>query len=187
MGNSFLDFMKHIGIFIICAQTMLHFVAGKSYEKYVKLLIGIIILAQFIVPVRGIFLGSSNADILGQVEIFSQEIEKNKADMAMKYEAVEITDSVEAEMKGKLEPIAEAYGYDIEKIDINDEDSKLIIKIGHRKDKNTVKIEKIEKIKIQKEQEKKEIDVQKEAPDGMREEFSKQLGVDEEYINILLE
>lgn len=42
--------IRRIGIFMIAAQTVLHFAAGKQYEKYLKVITGVIILLQFLSP-----------------------------------------------------------------------------------------------------------------------------------------
>lgn len=42
--------IRRIGIFMIAAQTLIHFAAGKQYEKYLKIISGVIILIQFIAP-----------------------------------------------------------------------------------------------------------------------------------------
>ncbi|MCM1175079.1 MAG: stage III sporulation protein AF [Blautia sp.] len=47
--------IKRIGIFMIAAQAVIHFTPGQKYEKYVKLLVGMMILLQFAAPLHGIF------------------------------------------------------------------------------------------------------------------------------------
>ena len=42
--------IRRIGIFIIAAQTVMHFAAGRQYEKYLKIITGVIILLLFIGP-----------------------------------------------------------------------------------------------------------------------------------------
>lgn len=42
--------IKEIGIFMIAAQTVIHFAPGKQYEKYIKSVSGIIILLLFLRP-----------------------------------------------------------------------------------------------------------------------------------------
>lgn len=46
---------KQTGIFIVCAQMILHFKAAECYEKYIRLLISIMVLAQVIVAVSAVF------------------------------------------------------------------------------------------------------------------------------------
>ena len=50
MTVNILDNIRRIGVFMIAAQTMLHFAAGKQYEKYMKVITGVIILLMFIGP-----------------------------------------------------------------------------------------------------------------------------------------
>ena len=42
--------IRRVGIFIIAAQTLIHVAAGKQYEKYMKVIAGVIILLQFVSP-----------------------------------------------------------------------------------------------------------------------------------------
>lgn len=42
--------IKRIGLFMIAAQTFIHFVAGKQYEKYMKIIAGVIVLLLFVRP-----------------------------------------------------------------------------------------------------------------------------------------
>lgn len=76
MGKTFLEFMKEIGIFIICAQSLIHFVAGKKYEKYMKVLIGMMILAQFVAPVRDILSDGSAQMMWTEIERFQTQMEE---------------------------------------------------------------------------------------------------------------
>ena len=39
-----------LGIFMICAQVLVHFTPGEAYEKYIKLLVGLLFLAQLLEP-----------------------------------------------------------------------------------------------------------------------------------------
>ena len=50
MGE-FLEAIKRIGIFMIAAQAVIHFAPGQKYEKYMKLIVSIMILMQFIMPI----------------------------------------------------------------------------------------------------------------------------------------
>lgn len=42
--------IKRIGLFMIVAQTFMHFAAGQQYEKYMKIIAGIIVLLLFVRP-----------------------------------------------------------------------------------------------------------------------------------------
>lgn len=134
MGESFLEFMKGIGIFIICAQSFLHFAAGKSYEKYVKLLIGVMILAQFVVPVRNLFLGTENGELHEEVERFQMELEyaMQNAQLEVQKQGLEIaaTDAkkpITEEIRQRLSEAAKDNGYYIKEVQITEEPPKTIL------------------------------------------------------------
>ena len=42
--------IKRIGLFMIVAQTFIHFAAGRQYEKYMKIIAGVIVLLLFAQP-----------------------------------------------------------------------------------------------------------------------------------------
>lgn len=68
--------IRHIGIFMIVAQTVMHFAAGKQYEKYMKIITGIIILLMFVTP----FVSSSDSPITDwqtELERMEQQIQSN--------------------------------------------------------------------------------------------------------------
>ncbi len=50
MLEGFLDTIKNVGIFIVCAQAIVHFRPKASYEKYIKVLVSIIVLVMLIAP-----------------------------------------------------------------------------------------------------------------------------------------
>ncbi len=136
MGYSFLEFMKRIGIFIICAQSILHFAAEKSYERYVKILVGIMILAQFIVPVRSLLLGADNGEIWSAVEEFQREMDKAMEDAEIVYEEEEdgeLTQALQEEIKKNLEEIAGNYGYGISEVFLYEEPPKLKVNVFREK------------------------------------------------------
>ncbi len=45
-----LDMIGEIGVFMLVAQTVVHFAAGRQYEKYIKTITGVILLLLFIEP-----------------------------------------------------------------------------------------------------------------------------------------
>ncbi|MDE6926541.1 MAG: hypothetical protein K2P59_15025, partial [Acetatifactor sp.] len=49
--NSLFQTICRIGIFMICAQTVIHFRPQESYEKYLKLLVSAMVLIQMFLPV----------------------------------------------------------------------------------------------------------------------------------------
>lgn len=47
----FLTMLKQTGIFLLAGQIILQFRPGQQYEKYVRLLLGLMVLAQLAVPI----------------------------------------------------------------------------------------------------------------------------------------
>lgn len=194
MGYTFLEFMKGIGIFIVCAQSVMHFAAGKSYEKYVKLLIGIMVLAQFVVPIRAILLGHDNAEIFESIGSFQEEIEAAMDSTEITYEDTQLSQSLQEEIKGKLESIANEYDYSIKEAVINENPAKLIIKITALTEFNAEsKKVMIDKIKIDSDKDENLVEGQEnknksaDIPDKMINDFSVCLGTDQSYIEIMIE
>ena len=68
--------IRRIGIFMIAAQTVMHFAAGKQYEKYMKIIAGVIILLMFIKPFAS-SLGNPAADWQAEVERMEQQVQSN--------------------------------------------------------------------------------------------------------------
>lgn len=66
-----LENIRRIGIFMIAAQTVIHFAAGKQYEKYMKTIASVIILLLFVGP----FVGSSE-DIMAKWQSEAEKMAK---------------------------------------------------------------------------------------------------------------
>lgn len=189
-----MEFMKSIGIFILCTQSFMHFAAGKSYEKYVKLLIGVMILAQFIVPVRAVFLGGEDARIWEEIERFQQELEAVALEMdadvaiAMNQDGVE-KKALEEEIKERLTDTAGSYGMTIEEVQVKEEPPKVTVMIYQKVEENNAGRIKVEKITIGgKGQE--ETEKISEATGDMIQElstaFSRALGVNADYVEVIV-
>ena len=57
MQNSLFQAICRMGIFLICVRTIIHFRPQEAYEKYLRLLAGIMILIQLLLPVGKYLLG----------------------------------------------------------------------------------------------------------------------------------
>lgn len=75
MIYDFLEFIKRMGVFLLCAECILHFAPGNSYQKYIRALIGLMILMQFMVPIRAILTGEEKAVIESQVNELRYQLE----------------------------------------------------------------------------------------------------------------
>ena len=115
--------IRHIGIFMIVAQTVIHFASGKQYEKYMKIIAGVLILLQFISPFV-----SSSGDI---VEKWQAEVEGMMRQIAeqnqTRQEIPSMTGSVETmviqqieeEMKSRMNDIVSDYDCEVADVEID--------------------------------------------------------------------
>lgn len=76
-----LEYMKRIGIFMIAAQTVIHFAAGKQYEKYMKMIAGVIVLLMFIAPFV-----SSSGDIMQRWQAQSEQMARQMERQAQEWQ-----------------------------------------------------------------------------------------------------
>lgn len=63
------------GIFLICAQTVVHFRPKEFYDKYLKLLLSVMLLLQLLQPVLTMFGGGDGWNAEEQVTGFTQELQ----------------------------------------------------------------------------------------------------------------
>ena len=61
-----------MGIFMICAQTIVHFRPKESYEKYCKLLVGMMVLLLLMIPLTGFLLGEDSRLSVSVVEEYQR-------------------------------------------------------------------------------------------------------------------
>lgn len=71
-----------IGIFMICAQTIVHFRPKETYEKYLKLLVSVMVLIQLFLPVGNFLLGGGMEQALEKLETFRGRIEQEMEEAA---------------------------------------------------------------------------------------------------------
>ena len=64
-----------VGIFLICAQTVVHFRPKESYDKYLKLLLSVMLLLQLLQPVLNAFGGGDGWNAQEQVAGFTEELQ----------------------------------------------------------------------------------------------------------------
>ena len=58
--EAFMKSIVQVGIFMICAQVLIHFRPNGSYEKYMKMLVSIMILIQVAFPIAGLLTGGKS-------------------------------------------------------------------------------------------------------------------------------
>ena len=65
-----------VGIFMICAQTIVHFRPNGSYEKYLKMLVSVMLLIQIFLPITKMFSEDVSLQIQQRVTWFEQSMEE---------------------------------------------------------------------------------------------------------------
>lgn len=86
-----LDVIRRVGIFIICAQMIVHLKPNESYEKYLKLLMSVMVMVQIIFPVMQL-LGSKwdEADFADRMRAYGQALQGERKDADLTGAADEI-------------------------------------------------------------------------------------------------
>lgn len=76
MGENLFQIIKQVGIFMICAQMILHFKPAQSYGKYIRLLMSMMVLAQLAVPIMGIFGRKGESSFQNRLYFYDAELEQ---------------------------------------------------------------------------------------------------------------
>lgn len=104
--NALVELIKRIAVFMIAAQAVIHFAPDIKYAKYMKLIMGIMILLQFLSPIYGIVTGIEE-DLAGQLsnplqeqETYEYGLSEDFSDSYSTIEAVKI--NMENEIKSRL-------------------------------------------------------------------------------------
>lgn len=76
MRGTFFQTICRVGIFMICAQAVIHFRPDQSYEKYLKLLVSVMILVQIFQPVGRFFLTGDGQELSDRIAWFQEQMEQ---------------------------------------------------------------------------------------------------------------
>ena len=69
---------------MICAQAIVQFRPHESYEKYLKLLVSVMILIQLFLPIRNLLEGADGIDADALLDSFRQSLEQEMEDAELK-------------------------------------------------------------------------------------------------------
>lgn len=72
-----IQYICKIGIFVICAQVLIHFRPNGSYEKYLKMLMSAMILLQMFLPISNLFTGDGEKSLAARVAWFQSQMEQS--------------------------------------------------------------------------------------------------------------
>ena len=77
MQNSLFQAICRMGIFMICAQAVIHFRPKEVYEKYLKLMVSVMVLIQVFLPIGNFLLGDGREDVLNALGQLGRELEQS--------------------------------------------------------------------------------------------------------------
>lgn len=75
--NGLFQAVCRTGIFMICAQALVHFRPQESYEKYLKLLVSVLVLIQLFLPIGGLFVGADGETASDRLEEFRVSLQQS--------------------------------------------------------------------------------------------------------------
>lgn len=120
--------IKEICIFVIIAQAIMFFVPGNSYMKYVRILVGILMILKITEPIFGLFLDEEKEKEISEgIALLEQKIERNTGGLDVKDNRMEIYGSVTEELKNKLNSCES--GYKVLNVELT-EDQRIVITVA---------------------------------------------------------
>lgn len=107
--SALVELIKKIGIFMIAAQAVIHFAPGQKYEKYLKMIVGIMILLQLLSPLYSISV-NAETDWNKQFQKIEEEIAQGMpegilgeiSNAGMGTTTEKVIEELEGEIKTKL-------------------------------------------------------------------------------------
>ena len=102
--------VKEICIFMIIAQAILFFVPGSSYVKYVRVLVGIIMIIRIMEPVSRLFPGEvQGQEIRDAIAMLESRIQSESEGIVMEEREIQIYKNIEEELLERLNGCKSGY------------------------------------------------------------------------------
>lgn len=136
MESRFLEVIKDMGVFLLCIRSLMHFSAGKSYEKYIRMLSGLVIMMQLTIPVTQLYSDTSADELWKEVEYFETELAQN---MEACQQGMPDTDTIQTEqiwkqeVMDRLQQQAAEYGFCVTDVILREESQTLCICLSLQK------------------------------------------------------
>lgn len=185
MADAIILIVKRLGIFMVVAQTLLHFCPNKKYEKYIKMLIGSMSIVILMVPLLGLFQKGAEEEIWSRIEGYGQDMEEmmNKHENGLVYEETNILAETNQEIKSKLNNTANKNGYRIQEVEMVEKGEESLLLISLAK-KSSIQIDKIE---IERKDAKECNSVESHSDESkMQDLFAQKLGTKENYLEVMI-
>lgn len=96
-----MEFLRQISIFLLLGQTILHFAPGEKYEKYIKMLLGFMLIAQFAAPLLSFGNRDRMAEYENNREMFTKKMDE--ALQAVDEKWFQYNEQIEEQIERELE------------------------------------------------------------------------------------
>ncbi len=175
--------IKEICIFVIIAQAIMFFVPGNSYMKYVRVLVGIMMILKITEPIFGLFLDEEKErEIEERILLLEQNIDLNSNGLELEDNSMGIYESIEEELKVRLNECE--CGYEILDVALT-EDRKMTVTLGSKKnEQNEMGVIRVEPV-VAGTRTAKEREPGAEEEEKLKEIFESCIGVDAERIELI--
>ena len=184
--------VKEICIFMIIAQAVLFFVPGNSYDKYVRILIGIIMIMRFMEPLIQLFAEEDvKLEIKNRISLLEQQMAGlndiyGENEGKIKDSETEIYKSMEEEMKKRLaacesdyEIVSVKFAESLRQGKETGNGAEIIITVSE--EKSGAGAIYVEPVKVGENEKEKTVD------ESLKKMYADQIGVDAQRLEILLE
>ncbi len=112
-----ISIIKEICIFMIIAQAVLFFVPGNSYMKYVKILVGIIMIMRITQPIFGMVSSDeTKQEMQDRITELGKNIETAQNGVKIEGDNMGIYSSIEEELKNRLNK--SEVDYEVEEVEL---------------------------------------------------------------------
>lgn len=83
MWDALLSSIRQMGVFMICAQALIHFKPKGSYEKYLKLLVSAMILVQLLSPIAALLSGKDGLSLEERISLYTDSFDQGLGEATM--------------------------------------------------------------------------------------------------------
>lgn len=185
--------IRQIAVFMICAQAILHFKPSAKYEKYLKLLISVMVLVQLLLPFLKVFSWEEEDFFYTRMETIQAEMEKEMAELKIESTIYEesVLKETEEEIKTKVNLIASKNELIVcyLQFDVADSNRKMVVYVKEEEKTQDTDIH-IDRISIDTdfsflESTEEEKTAKNDKLQALSEDIHRELGIDEKRIEVL--
>lgn len=118
--SAFVELIKKIGIFMIAAQAVIHFAPAQKYEKYIRMIVGVMILLLFLTPLYQILTKTTwEAPDWNGLTVNGLEESIPQLDMASNPVMDSVVKQMEEEIKSRLNREVKGENYHVVSVNVS--------------------------------------------------------------------